>query len=196
MRQRKEKRRFAITASWFAKLIVMLWSLSLCVCVSSISQSTDPTTRWRSARAVDQTATNPNTWTRSSAPSKVCGCVCVFGSVDAQVCLWQWRKVWWVNRCVCVCVWTLSHLKLLDLFILSSCSSTSLCEMKAGLVLYSTLCDSSHPFVPTPALLPTTPLVWVCFFFCIYSFASFSSHIFLNVRIIVRECVCGSVVKP
>lgn len=69
-------------------------------CVCSFSQSTDPTTRWRSARAADRTATTPNTWTRSSAPSKVCVCV-------MHRCLWR------VNRCVCVSEPSLTSLSLL-----------------------------------------------------------------------------------
>lgn len=75
-----------------------LWS-DLCVCVFSFLQNTDQTTRWRSVRAVDQTATTPNTWTRSSAPSKVCmSCVCVWvGCTGVPVCEGVERKQ------VCVC---------------------------------------------------------------------------------------------
>lgn len=70
------------------------------VCVFSFLQNTDQTTRWRSVRAVDQTATTPNTWTRSSAPSKVCmSCVCVWvGCTGVPVCEGVERKQ------VCVCV--------------------------------------------------------------------------------------------
>lgn len=72
----------------------------VCVCVFSFLQNTDQTTRWRSVRAVDQTATTPNTWTRSSAPSKVCmSCVCVWvGCTGVPVCEGVERKQ------VCVCV--------------------------------------------------------------------------------------------
>lgn len=74
--------------------------LCVYVCVFSFLQNTDQTTRWRSVRAVDQTATTPNTWTRSSAPSKVCmSCVCVWvGCTGVPVCEGVERKQ------VCVCV--------------------------------------------------------------------------------------------
>lgn len=74
--------------------------LCVCVCVFSFLQNTDQTTRWRSVRAVDQTATTPNTWTRSSAPSEVCmSCVCVWvGCTGVPVC----EGVECKQVCVCV----------------------------------------------------------------------------------------------
>lgn len=173
------------------------------MCVSFL-QSTDPTIRWRSARAVGRTATTPNTWTRSSAPSKVCVCVC-----DV------WMHRWSVNKCVCVFVspWTLAHLKPFCClrgsfhvwFHVSVLVSIRLCVgWKSDLFFLSCFFPprgSEHPFyvceyTADPALLPTAPSITVsslhtCGIFFI--FASF--YTFLYVCLYVNQ-PCGRAPKP
>lgn len=131
------------------------------MCVSFL-QSTDPTIRWRSARAVGRTATTPNTWTRSSAPSKVCVCVC-----DV------WMHRWSVNKCVCVCLCVSLNPRspkalLLSAWLVScvvscvcSCFYTSLCGMKVWLVL--PLLFFSSPWLWT-SLLCVWIYCWPCSF--------------------------------
>lgn len=66
--------------------------------VCSFLQSTDRTTRWRSVRAADRTATTASTWSGSSAPSKVSK---IFVFTGRPRCISVW--VWSVNRCAPVC---------------------------------------------------------------------------------------------
>lgn len=99
-----------------------------CDLCCSFLQNMDQTTRWRSVRVVGLTETTANTWSRSSAPSKVCvmflfasmhRCVGVGGcGVQTGVCLFvsDWTLahpysfcLWLINcliSCVCPCFFT------------------------------------------------------------------------------------------
>lgn len=179
----------------------------LCVCVFSFLQNTDQTTRWRSVRAVDQTATTPNTWTRSSAPSKVCmSCVCVWvGCTGVPVCEGVERK----QVCVCVALnpgspealWSLrgsfkvrfhvSALVSIRLSVWDESMSSSL--FVSSLWLFNILlhvCVNKHDMCMTPARVWLLIHVVFFFFFCI--FLSICAFMFVCSCV----CVCSLVVKP
>ena len=73
----------------------------------SFLQNTDQTTHWRSVRAVDQTATTANTWTRSSTPSKVRADFLFYAHARISVCgCWALTGV-----CLFVLYWPVTHLE-------------------------------------------------------------------------------------